>query len=262
MKCFQGSPKISNCDCSGATSSVVGICGGATPMLTGCKIHGSIHGCGVCVFQGGKGELSENEIYQNAMSGVEIFGEETEIEVRANRIHSNRGDGVLVYDSGKCTLTSNTVEKNFHAGVEVRDKGLVTAQENSVARNNFGFIIARHASAMLEANRVIGNFITGVEVSRRNREEGSVRTVLRRNDIRYNLESGVKLWYDSNPRLDGNVVAANLEPLSMTPRSRKRVSMGPEPEGDAEPVAGELPSRFGNNSVVEMADVIRRLRDK
>jgi parallel beta-helix repeat protein len=85
-------------------------------MLTGCKIHGSIHGCGVCVFQGGKGELNENEIYQNAMSGVEIFGEETEIEVRANRIHSNRGDGVLVYDSGKCTLTSNTIEKNFHAG--------------------------------------------------------------------------------------------------------------------------------------------------
>jgi hypothetical protein len=42
----------------------------------------------------------------------------------------------------------------------VRDKGTVTAQENAVARNNFGFIIARHASGMLEANRVVGNFIT------------------------------------------------------------------------------------------------------
>ncbi len=36
--------------------------------------------------------------------------------------------------------------------------------------------------------------------------------------------------------------------------------MGPEPEGDAEPVPGELPSRYGNNTVVEIADVIRRLR--
>jgi parallel beta-helix repeat protein len=178
----QGSAKISNCDCNGATSSVVGICSGATPVLTGCKIHGSNHGCGVCVFQGGKGELSGNEIFHNAMSGVEVFGEESELEVRTNRIHSNHGDGVLVYDSGKCTMTGNTVEKNFHAGtraaraadslheardrdagragVEVRDKGAVTAQDNTVARNNFGFIIARHGSGTLEANRVLANSIT------------------------------------------------------------------------------------------------------
>ncbi len=32
-----------------------------------------------------------------------------------------------------------------------------------------------------------------MEVSRRNREEGSVRTVLRRNEIRFNLESGIKV---------------------------------------------------------------------
>ncbi len=161
-------------------------------MVTGCKIHGSNHGCGVCVFQGGKGELSGNEIYENAMSGVEVFGEESELEVKTNLIYSNRGDGVLVYDSGKCTMAGNTVEKNFHAGtdrplpplreprehdaggagVEVRDKGVVTAQDNTVARNNFGFIIARHGSGILEANRVQANSIT-VAAAKQSRAEQS-----------------------------------------------------------------------------------------
>ena len=111
-----GSPKITKCDCNVATSSVIGIGGGATPVITDCKIHGSEHGCGVVIFQGGKGELSRNEIFQNAMSGIEVVGEDSEPEVKDSRIHSNRGDGVLIYDSAKCTLTSNTIEKNLHAG--------------------------------------------------------------------------------------------------------------------------------------------------
>ena len=203
VNCAGGSPKLTKCDCSGATSSVIGICGGSTPIISGCKIHGSEHGCGVVVFQGGKGELNENEIFQNAMSGIEVLGEESEPALQSNRIHSNRGDGVLIYDSAKCTLTGNTIEKNFHAGtrqqsapgrlplyaaalvvnarrpagrrcrcfpcscsrpraagVEVRDKAFVTARENTVSCNNFGVIIARHASGVLESNRVTRNFIT------------------------------------------------------------------------------------------------------
>ncbi len=42
----------------------------------------------------------------------------------------------------------------------MRDKGSVTAQDNTVSCNNFGFIIARHASGMREANRILANSIT------------------------------------------------------------------------------------------------------
>ncbi len=116
IHCGGGSPKIIKCDCNRATSSVIGICGESTPTITGCKIRGSEHGCGVIVFQGGKGEINENEIFQNAMSGIEVMGEESEPTVQNNKIYSNRGDGVLIYDGAKCTLTGNTIEKNFHAG--------------------------------------------------------------------------------------------------------------------------------------------------
>ena len=132
LHCAAGSPKVSNCDIDGATSSCIGICGGSAPAITNCRVHGSEHGCGVCAFEGGKGELEGNEIFSNAMSGVEACGEETEISLKGNRVHSNRGDGVLLYDSAKATLTENNIERNFHAGDTPRTTRYSTLLETRV----------------------------------------------------------------------------------------------------------------------------------
>jgi len=105
----------------------------------GCKrqIQRSFTGCGVCIFDGGLGTYEENIIRDNFFSGMEIGGEETNVTVGKNEIHSNHGDGILLYDGSTCTLTANKIYRNWHCGVEVKDGAKLTAEENSKPRPGF-----------------------------------------------------------------------------------------------------------------------------
>ena len=35
----EGAPKLTRCDVDGATSSCVGVCGGADPVISACKVR-------------------------------------------------------------------------------------------------------------------------------------------------------------------------------------------------------------------------------
>lgn len=245
-----GAPTLTSCKVDGATSSCVAVTEGASPTLAKCVISGSHAGAGVCVFGGGKAVLTECEIRDNAKSGVECTGEESEVTMENNNVFKNRGDGVLIMEQAKGTLTTNNIHNNYHCGVEVRDQGGVTATENTLNSNNFGVMIARTSSGTLENNKICGNFITGVEISRCDYElEEEELPQITNNVISNNLESGLKLWHRAAATLSANTIEGNLEEVKITPRSRRHTRFGEAEEG-------EVRGMMGNNKVRELKDIL------
>jgi len=234
--CASGSPTLAKCDIDGATSSCVGITAeGAEPTLVECKIHGSFTGAGVCAFGGARGTLDTCKIYSNKFSGIEVSGENTELTIKLCEIHANRRDGVLVYEGAKATLEGNTLARNYHCGLEVRDKAIVSATANTMESNDFGVVVARTGICNLTENTISRNFITGVEISKAPQSEDGEDELpppseITGNKISCNLESGLKIWYQGAAKLDKNTIEANLEPIALTPRSRRHIDMGEREE--------------------------------
>ncbi len=59
---------------------------------------------------------------------------------------------------------------------------------------------------------------THTQISKRNKDSEDGACKLVNNKINYNLESGIKLWYDSGAHLDANNICANLQEIKMSPR--------------------------------------------
>lgn len=68
---------------------------GSNPKITRNKIWGGQNG-GVLVYNGGKGVLEDNEIFDNAMAGVWIKTESHPI-LRRNKIYDGRDGGVCIF---------------------------------------------------------------------------------------------------------------------------------------------------------------------
>ncbi|EKX39326.1 hypothetical protein GUITHDRAFT_114527 [Guillardia theta CCMP2712] len=255
--CCSGASKLERCDIDGATNSCVGIVGDASPTLSECRIHGSFTACGVCAFDGGQGTLSKCSIYWNALSGVEVAGEGTELRLEENEIKSNRRDGVLVLASASCKLVDNKILRNFHSGVEVREGGTVEASGNQVKWNNYGVLVCKQGKCKLENNEIFGNFVTGVEISECGEEEegggGGVPELIT-NNISCNLEAGLKIWYKGGAKLEKNTLNCNMEEVKISPRSKKRSDMGEMAED--QPRYGVISSGFGSNVVRELKTVL------
>ena len=253
--CAGGNASLTRCDIDGATSSCVGITAeGAEPRFVDCRIHGSFTGAGVCAFGGAKGTLEKCEIYDNKFSGVEVSDEGTELVLKECVVYNNRRNGVLAWDSANCTMEDNKLHRNFHCGLEVRDKATVTAAGNTIECNDFGVVIARTGTCNLTENRICGNFITGVELSKApvaagEGEEPPPPSQLVGNKVNCNLESGLKIWYQGAAVLENNVIEANLECIQITPRSRRRTELG-EP-GEDQPKGGCYAPDYGSNIVRE-----------
>ena len=256
--CAEGAPKLTKCEVACATSSCIGVCGGAEPIIAGCTVHGSEFGNGIAVFDQGKGTVSECEIFGNAHSGVDVDGDGSELTLERCNISRNRGDGILIRSQGKVTATENKVYNNFHGGIELRDNAKVEARENEISGNNFGVIISKGSTAALEGNKICRNYVTGVEVSRSPAvtDECPV-TLLQDNLIECNLESGVKVWYQGAAKLDSNKVQANLQEMQISPRSRRGVTYEmPEevPDGASRP-------KFGTNVICDAEELLEQRRE-
>ena len=255
VACAGGTASVKKCNIDGATSSCVGITAeGAEPTFVDCQIHGSFTGAGVCAFDGAKATLEKCEIYNNKFSGVEISGVNTDVTLKECVVHSNRRDGVLVTDGARSTLEGCHLRRNYHCGLEVRDKATATATGNTLESNDFGVVVARSGTATLSENTIAGNFITGVELSKADvaTEEGEEPLPVPElvgNKINCNLESGLKIWYQGAAKLEKNVIEANLEPIQMTPRSRRRCELGET--SDEQPSGGCYSRDFGSNIVRE-----------
>jgi parallel beta-helix repeat protein len=88
-------------------------------------------------------------------------------------------------------------------------------------------LIGRQANGQLTGNTINANFITGVDISKRNKdkEDEEAASKLVNNTINYNLEAGIKLWYDACVELDKNNITANMQEIKISPRYSETTAM-------------------------------------
>ena len=148
-----------------------------------------IHGCGgtgIFVYDGAKPVIEDNEIYDNAQSGIEVT-EASDPEIKFNRIRSNAQNGILVHDNGKGVLTDNEVYKNGLAGIEIRESGSAKVHRNKIYdhETSGGIYVHHYGRADVEKNDIYHNGLSGVTCWQ------SGKPVCRLNRITNNGEHGI-----------------------------------------------------------------------
>ena len=163
---------------------------GAEPMIQGNKICHN-RGNGLYVFDGGRGVVHDNDIFDNGSSGLVARHTHTRTHARArththththtsgvvvrslgdpqltrNRIHHGKKNGVYIYLNGRGTLEGNDIFDNKMDGISVKSGGNPTVTGN-VVRDGKGKGIFVHDKGRgnFEGNDVIGNGSVGVSVA-------------------------------------------------------------------------------------------------
>jgi F-box protein 11 len=101
--------------------------------------------------------LEENEIFANALSGVQIDrgGNPT---LRRNRIHDGKQDGVYVLENGEGIMEQNEISANTLSGVEITSGGNPTLRRNRIFGNKrYGIRILENSGGVFESNDLRGN---------------------------------------------------------------------------------------------------------
>jgi parallel beta-helix repeat protein len=139
--------------------------------------------------------------------GVSISGNYSTLT--SNKIHSNNGNGVYIYDSGHNTLTGNNIYSN-NRGVYIYKSDHNTLTGNNIYSNNKGVYIYYWNSDhnTLTGNNIYSNNNEGVYISGRN-------NILMGNNIYSNIYDGVYIsGYDNT--LMGNNITKNYNGVSIS----------------------------------------------
>jgi F-box protein 11 len=184
-------------DITGNTLQGVVITTGGNPTLRRNRIYDNGSG-GVFVYKNGLGVLEDNDITGNAAGGGKQAGVEIKTggnpTLRHNRIHDNKGGGVLVQDDGLGTLEDNDIIANALTNVEIRTGGNPTLRRNQVHGGQGEGGVSVHLSGLgtLEDNVITDSRYAGVEI----RTGGN--PTLRRNRINRNNYAAV--WVHESGR--------------------------------------------------------------
>jgi F-box protein 11 len=196
----QGRLELDGCDITSQSLICVAIHSGADPRLRRNRIHdGEI---GVSVHENGQGILEDNEIHDNAISGVaiETGGNPT---LRHNRIHDGEV-GVFVHENGQGVLEDNDIFGNALSGVAIIKGGNPTLRRNRIHDGKGkGVIVYKNGQGVLEDNEIYDNTLSGVVI-----ETGGNPT-LRRNRIHNSKQIGVFVHENGQGVLEDNNVFGN-----------------------------------------------------
>jgi len=109
----QGCLELEKCDITSDSEACVAIHGNAYPILRENTIHDGKAG-GVYVYENGQGVIENNEIFGNALAGIEIK-EGCNPIVRDNKIHDGKESGVFIYENGQGVIENNDIFSNAGA---------------------------------------------------------------------------------------------------------------------------------------------------
>lgn len=87
----------------------------SNPTLKRNKIYDGRDG-GICIFNGGKGVLEENDIFRNTQAGV-LISTQSHPVLRRNRIYDGQAAGVEITNNATATLEYNQIFKNKFGGL-------------------------------------------------------------------------------------------------------------------------------------------------
>lgn len=193
---------LEDCTITSQSGACVAIHDNADPHLYCNHIYGG-PGCGVYVYNNGKGRLEDNEIYDNAGAGVEI---ETGASptLRRNRIYNNGEEGIYIHSLGAGTLEENEIYGNADAGLTVTTGGNPILRRNHIYDNKTnGAYISDDGQGTLEGNNIYGNTRVGVQI-----DTGS-NPILRLNRIYSNQWNGVFVTENGQGVLEANDISGN-----------------------------------------------------
>ena len=104
------------------------------------------------VYENGQGTLEDNDIFGNALSGVEIR-DDTNPTLRGNRIHDGKALGVHVNENGQGTLEDNDIFGNERAGIKIVGGSRLTLRRNRINKNGLAAIwVIKGGGGLFEDN--------------------------------------------------------------------------------------------------------------
>ena len=221
----QGRLELERCVITSHNLACVAVHDYADPRIRRNTICGS-QAAGVYFYGNGNGLLEDNDIYDNAGSGVEVRSSSNPT-VRRNSIRDGRTGGVYVYDKGEGLYEDNDITRNAFSGVAVTTGSNPVFRRNRIHNSRTSDVyLANDARGLFEDNDIYGNVYAGVEivtdsnpVLRRNHIHGSEsggvyihsrgRGVLEYNEIYENRYSGVAITEGGCASLRDNRVWQN-----------------------------------------------------
>jgi len=199
VRITQGRLTLQDCDVTSRTGCCVAIEKAADPQLNRNRIHDGGQ-AGVYVFKNGLGTLEDNEIYNNAWTGVTVVGGNSTI--RRNRIRDNEESGVFVLDHALGVVEDNDITGNAKAGVSIKTGGNPTVRGNRIRDNEqSGVYVYNEGVGVVENNDITGNSYDGVAVT-----NGGNPTV-RGNRIRDSKVTGIYIFDRGTGVIEGNDIS-------------------------------------------------------
>ena len=181
----QGRLELEECDITSQSWACVAIHGGADPRVRDNRIHDSLRGGGVLVYENSQGVIEGNDIFGNAVVAVEIK-DGSNPTLRRNRIHEGQSGGVMVHTDAVGTFEDNDIFGNALAGVAITEGGNPTLRRNRIHDGQgAGVLVNKKGLGTLEDNEIFSNALAGVAIT-----EGGNPT-LRRNRIHGGQPAGV-----------------------------------------------------------------------
>uniref|UniRef100_A0A672MXH3 F-box only protein 11 n=1 Tax=Sinocyclocheilus grahami TaxID=75366 RepID=A0A672MXH3_SINGR len=115
------------------SNSPCSVCFCFNPTLRRNKIHDGRDG-GICIFNGGRGLLEENDIFRNAQAGV-LISTNSHPVLRKNRIFDGFAAGIEITNHATATLEGNQIFNNRFGGLFLASGVNVTMKDNKIMNN-------------------------------------------------------------------------------------------------------------------------------
>uniref|UniRef100_A0A8C8J0H0 F-box only protein 11 n=1 Tax=Oncorhynchus tshawytscha TaxID=74940 RepID=A0A8C8J0H0_ONCTS len=178
---------------------------------------------GVYIFGDGRGLIEGNDIYGNALAGIQIRTNSCPI-VRHNKIHDGQHGGIYVHEKGQGVIEENEVYSNTLAGVWVTTGSTPVLRRNRIhSGKQVGVYFYDNGHGVLEDNDIYNHMYSGVQIRtgsnpkiRRNKiwggQNGGILVYnsglgfIEDNEIFDNAMAGVWIKTDSNPTLRRNKI--------------------------------------------------------
>jgi len=106
-------------------------------------------------------------ITEGILSGIVIYGPESQITLMDNEVCNNRESGIFAFAGARPYIAKNLCHSNHHFGIAVRDRETRPDLVRNICRNNMlsGMLLFQYAEAMILENECTDNQEWGLVIT-------------------------------------------------------------------------------------------------
>jgi parallel beta-helix repeat protein len=130
-------------------------------------------------------QITGNEVYCNARSGIDIRAGSRDFAMNSNHVHDNGYEGVICTECTSVSIAGNIVEHNKEAGIKLFSHTNSTNVSNNVVRFNekFGVCLKDNVTGNVVRNNTITGGEEGITLAGSSTSNTIVNNALSGNDI-------------------------------------------------------------------------------